>query len=713
MLPTATYEAYNTFGGKSLYYGTEGGNTVSGTSRAVKVSFQRPLAQVGAHLNWFTGPDIDLLQWLEKQGYDVAYTDDVQLQSHPQELLNHKVDVISGHSEYWSEGQFKAFLAAREAGVNIASFSANTAYWKVRYEDSNNTLVCYKTVEGSGSTGNGSVSENDWGPDGIKGTADDALGPDGKAGTADDNPQNATTTFRDNGAPPGDPSAPPGGRVGPDMPENQLFGVMYVGDNDSQDYPLTVPPGNANEEFASNRIWRNTGISGNSTTSIGSGLVGWEWDAIPTQAQYLSHEPKGVKSIYATNVQVSKTNSWILDEGRLRNTEPPPGQPGKVGGVTYTASSGAEVFASGTMQWAYGLSSEADERIQQATYNVFSDMGVQPNTAEEGLHLDPAGKNRAPNGGFTISQNPAKTNTSITFDASASHDPDGTIAKYEWDLDGNGSYETNTGSKATVAHTYSAEGEYTVGLRVTDNGGATGTAVQTLTIINNLPPTASFIATPSVQKKGEPISFSGAGSSDPDGTIAKYEWDFDGNGTYETNGGSNPVISHSYSTPGAYTVGLRVTDNGGKTATTTRPVSINSGEVSKYSDSVLATAGLAHYWRMGETSGSSFADSAGSSPATTFGGPTLGVPGGVSNDPDRAAEFDGVDDAAKAAIDLSGTHAATVEFWLKWDNYANDDRLAMEFTNNFNEAARRLHRRPERTAVRRHFRRRHRQRQRP
>jgi YD repeat-containing protein len=685
VLPVATYEAYNIFGGKSLYYGTEGGNTVSGTSRAVKVSFQRPLAQVGAHLNWFTGPDIDLLQWLEKQGYDVAYTDDVQLQNHPEELLNHRVDVISGHSEYWSEGQFKGFLAAREAGVNIASFSANTAYWKVRYEDNNNTLVCYKTVEGSGSTGNGSVSENDWGPDGIKGTADDALGLDGKAGTADDNPQNSTTTFRDNGAPPGDPSAPPGGRVGPDMPENQLFGVMYVGDNDAQDYPITVPPGNANEEFATNRIWRNTGISGNSTTTIGSGLVGWEWDAIPTQAQYLSHEPKGVKSLYATNVQVSKTNSWIQDEGRLRNTEPPPGQPGTVGGVTYTAASGAEVFASGSMQWAYGLSSEADERIQQATYNIFSDMGVQPNTAEEGLHLDPAGKNRAPNGGFTISQNPAKTNTSITFDASASHDPDGTIAKYEWDLDGNGTYETNTGSKATVTHTYSAEGEYTVGLRVTDNGGATGTAVQTLTIINNLPPTASFTATPSVQKKGEPISFSAAGSSDPDGTIAKYEWDFDGNGTYETNGGSNPVISHSYTTPGTYTVGLRVTDNGGKTATTTRPISINSGEVSKYSDSVLATAGLAHYWRMGETSGTSFADSAGSSPAGTFGEPTLGVPGGVANDPDRAAEFDGVNDAAKAAIDLSGTHAVTVEFWLKWANYANDDRLAMEFTNNFNE----------------------------
>ncbi|MDX6609099.1 MAG: hypothetical protein QOF85_1024 [Solirubrobacterales bacterium] len=687
VLPIDTYAAYNLFGGKSLYFGTEGENTVSGTSRAVKVSFDRPFSQAGAHLNWFTGPDLDLLAWLEKQGYDVAYTDDVQVATHPGELLNHEADVISGHSEYWTEQEFKAFKAARDASVNIASFSANTAYWKVRYEEGNRTLVCYKTVEGAGTSGSGSISDNDWGPDGIKGTADDALGLDGKAGTADDNPQNSTTTFRDNGAPPGDPGAPPGGRVGPDMPENQLFGVMYFGDNDSHDFPLTVPPGNANEEFAANRIWRNSGISENSTTNIGNSLVGWEWDAIPTQAQYLSRQPSGVKAVYGTNVQTVNTNSWLLDEGRLRNNEPPPGQPATVGGAQYRAASGAEVFASGSMEWSRGLSSEPDQRIQQATYNILSDMGVQPNTPEEELNLDPAGSNRAPNGGFTISQNPAKTATSIGFDASASHDPDGTIAKYEWDFDGNGTFETNSGTNPKVSHSYSAEGEYTVRLRVTDNGGATDTAVRTLTIINNLPPTASFTANPSVIVKGGEISFNGSGSSDPDGTIAKYEWDFDGNGTYETNGGSNPVIGHIYSTPGAYTVGLRVTDNGGKTATTTRPVSVNSGEVSEYSKSVLATSGLVHYWRMGEQSGSTFADSAGSSTSTTVGEPTLGVPGGVPNDPDRAAEFDGSNDAAKAAMDLSGTHAVTVEFWLKWSSFSNDDRLAMEFTTNFNEGS--------------------------
>jgi PKD repeat protein len=686
VLPITSYQAYNTFGGKSLYFGTEGGNTVSGTSRAVKVSFNRPFNRAGGEHDWLFGPDFNLLSWIESQGYDVSYTDDVQVSQEPSQLLQHDGLVISGHSEYWTRQQFNGVKAARDAGVNIASFSANTAYWQVRYEDGGRTLVCYKTVEGSGSAGSGSVSQNDWGPDGIKGTADDALGLDGTAGTADDNPQNSTTTFRDNGAPPGDPSAPAGGRVGPDMPENQLFGIMYVGDNDARGFPVTIPPGNANQEFAADRVWRNTGISENSTTNIGTLLVNWEWDAIPTQAQYLSRQPSGVKRLYATNVQTAPDNSWLQDEGRLRNTTPPPGQPGTVGAVRYTAPSGAQVFASGTMQWSRGLMNESDERIQQATYNVFSDMGIQPNTPSD-VTLDPGGSNKAPNGGFTISPNPSKTATSITFNASASNDPDGAIAKYEWDLDGDGDFETNSGTNPIVTHSYAAEGTYNVRLRVTDNGGATDLAAQTLTIIDNQPPTASFTATPNVSIKNEPIAFNGAGSTDPDGTIAKYEWDFDGNGSYETNGGASPTINHTFTTPGSYTIGLRVTDNGGKTATTTRPVGINSGEISKYTDSVLATPGLRHYWRMGETAGPSFADSKGSSPATSAGEPTFGVPGGVAEDPDRAAEFDGVNDSASAAINLAGSNTATVEFWLNWSNYSNDDRLAMELTSNFNDVA--------------------------
>ena len=83
IIPTATYQAYNNWGGKSLYFDKNGGpNTVSGTGRAVKVSFNRPQDNA-EDLNRFFGPDLDLVAWLEEQGYDVSYTDDVPGRAQP------------------------------------------------------------------------------------------------------------------------------------------------------------------------------------------------------------------------------------------------------------------------------------------------------------------------------------------------------------------------------------------------------------------------------------------------------------------------------------------------------------------------------------------------------------------------------------------------------------------------------------------------------
>jgi YD repeat-containing protein len=688
VIPTADYEAYNTWGGKSLYYDKLGGaETISGTARAVEVSFDRPLDESNNDRNRIFGPDFDTIYWLEKQGYDVSYTDDVSVHQNGQQLREHKVVVVPGHSEYWSGEEFNALKAARDAGTSIASFSANTAYWKVRYENNGRSLVCFKTVQGDGSGGSGAVTPNDWGPDGIARTADDALGLDGIAGTADDHPENSTTTFRDNGAPAGDPNAPPGGRVGPNTPENSLFGIMYVGDNENKSFPLTIPPADANNQYAGDRIWRNTGIPGNTTTKIGEEIVGWEWDAVPTQAQYLAQEPAGVKILSGTNVDKlgGTENSWLIDEGRQRTNFPPAGQSGIVGAAKYTAPSGALVFASGTMRWTRGLSGpEEDPRIEQATYNVLSDMGAQPNTPE-GITLDPAGSNKAPTAAFSLSPNPVGFNTTVTFNGSSSTDPDGKVAKYEWDLDGNGTYETNSGTNPQTTRKYTSDATIDVRLKVTDNGGATDTTVRTLTVIGNQPPTASFTAVPNPVIQGLQASFNASGSSDPDGKIAKYEWDLDGNGTYEKNTGTTATTTATYSTPGTVQVGLRVTDNGGKTAITTVPLTVSIAGVSSYPDAVKDTPGLVHYWRMDEKAGPTFADSVAASGATALGGPTFGVTGAIAGDPDLAARFDGLDDAAQAKVDLSGVSTITVEFWLYIDSYTNDDALALELTENFNQ----------------------------
>jgi PKD repeat protein len=685
VVPTADYQAYNNWGGKSLYFDKNGGaNTVTGTDRAAKVSFNRPYDNAELQLNRFFGPDYDMIVWLEQQGYDVSYTDDVAVSQNPNSLKQHRIVTTAGHSEYWTAEEYHGFKAARDAGVNVASFDSNTAYWKVRLEDGGRTLVCYKTVQGTGATGNGSATPNDPGPDGVVGTADDALGADGIAGTADDHPENSTTTWRDNGAPNGDSNAPPGGRVGPNEPENSLWGNMYVGDNDSNSWPLSVTASNASGEFSGDRIWRNTGIPTNVTTNIGTNLVGWEWDAVPTQAQYLAFQPSGVKRLSSTNV-TNAGDSWLLDEGRLRATTPPPGQPATVNAVKYRAASGAWVFAAGTNQWSLGLD---DHRISQATYNIFSDMGVQPVTPDPSIVIDAATAGQPPVASFTAPSGTVNTGVPITFDASASSDSDGTIVKYEWDLDGDGTYETNTGTTKTATKTYTTEGSVDVHLKVTDNSGNTDFTTRTITLVSNIPPTASFTASPNPAVVGQTVAFNAAASSDPDNTIVKYEWDLDGNGTYETNTATTKTTSKTYTTAGTYNVGLRVTDNGSpvKTATTTVPVTVNSGGVSSYGDNVLLTPGLQDYWRMGETAGPTLADSKGTVPATVTGG-TFGVPGGPAFDPNTAISFNGAGNFGRADLDLSNRSAITVEFWLKWNAFSNDDSLAMEFTSNFNDNA--------------------------
>jgi YD repeat-containing protein len=701
-LPTATYQAYNSFNGHSLYrFNSAGFQTITGTSRAVKVSFERPYVNDYNDANWFLKGDFPMVAWLEREGYDVDYTESTSVDSNPGQLLNHKTLVFSGHDEYWSEAEMNGYKAARDAGVNIASFSGNTAYWKVRYEDGGRTLVCYKAVEGTkeGSVPDGSKGVNDWGPDGIKGTKDDALGLDGKAGTADDNPKYATTTWRDDGAPPGNPNAPAGGRVGPNEPENSLLGSMYVGDNDNFDYPLTIPATNGADEFAGDRIWRNTGISQTESTTINSKLNGWEWDSIPTQAQYLSREPSGVKRVSSTDVGTAPSPpEWIQDEGLLYSTTPPPGQPTAVSAVKYKAASGALVFAAGTIQWSWGLAPHyldkpsesyedppvdlSDPRIQQATYNIFADGGVEPLTPV-GVVID---GNEPPEASFTVTPNPTSAGSLVTFNASGTTDSDGSIVKYEWDLDGNGTYETNTGSTPTASKTYANAEEVNVGLRVTDNGGATDQAVRTLVVSNgtpgNIAPKAAFTISPNPAPLETLVTFNGSASSDPDGSIVKYEWDLDGNGTYETNTGSTPTASRSYSSEGDRQISLRVTDDGSGIATVTHALVVGKG--SAYRAEVIATPGLHNYWRLGEKSGSTFADAVGSSPATAQGGFALGTTGALEGDLDTAATFDGATGAASANVDLSGTSQLTVEFWLNWATYANDDDLALELTPNFN-----------------------------
>lgn len=161
----------------------------------------------------------------------------------------------------------------------------------------------------------------------------------------------------------------------------------------------------------------------------------------------------------------------------------------------------------------------------------------------------------------------------VVFDATASTDPDGTIVSYDWDMNNDGTFEV-LNSTPTQNANYQSGGLYTIVVRVTDNDGASDTA--TVSVNVNNPPTANLVANPeSGNVLDTMFSFDATGSTDTDGTIVSYDWDMDGDGTYETiNAGNNR--GRNFNTGGIHTVSVRVTDNDGASDTATVTVDVNN-----------------------------------------------------------------------------------------------------------------------------------------
>jgi PGF-CTERM protein len=179
--------------------------------------------------------------------------------------------------------------------------------------------------------------------------------------------------------------------------------------------------------------------------------------------------------------------------------------------------------------------------------------------------------NTGPQPSVSVSPENPTVGSSITFDASDSTDPDGSIVSYDWDLTGDGSADA-TGE--TVSYTYSGGGDYDVTLTLTDDDGATATTTTTVTARDpNTGPEASFTVTPNSPEVGSTIAFDASGSTDPDGTITSYEWDLFDDGSVDATGSTASV---AYSEAGEYTVSLVVSDDDGATAETTRVVAVNA-----------------------------------------------------------------------------------------------------------------------------------------
>jgi hypothetical protein len=140
-VPVNTWEAYNGWGGKSLYpFSSSQGR------QAIRVSFDRPFAWSLPGGQGPLGWELPLVRFIERRGYDVSYESDVATNRDPISLLRHRLVVVAGHDEYWTKRMRDGFEAARDAGVNLAFMGANDGYWQIRLQDRGRTIFTYKSM---------------------------------------------------------------------------------------------------------------------------------------------------------------------------------------------------------------------------------------------------------------------------------------------------------------------------------------------------------------------------------------------------------------------------------------------------------------------------------------------------------------------------------------------------------------------------------------
>ncbi|HMF95572.1 MAG TPA: Ig-like domain-containing protein [Vicinamibacterales bacterium] len=406
-----TWQAYNQYGGHSLYLGTP--------TRGYKVSYNRPFATRGQSSGYGTSnylfyAEYPMIRWLESNGYNVKYQSGVDTDRFGTSLTGAarpRVLMTVGHDEYWSEGMRDAVEAARGAGVNIAMFTGNEVFWKTRWEASiDGTATPYRTLVTYKETHENKVFD-----------------------PAD--PPTWTGTWRDpRFSPPAD-----GGR-----PENSLTGQLFTVNRGTA--AITVPG-----VYAPLRFWRNTAIAAlgpNQSITLAQDTLGYEWDEDLDNG----FRPAGSFQLSATVVNVPE---HVQDMG---STYLPGTATHHVS--MYRHSSGALVFGAGTVQWAWGLdtnhdtdqdfgSATPDPNIRQATLNLLADMGAQPATIQGSLIPAIASTDTtAPDSAITAPSPAASipAGTIVTVTGTATDVGGGVVAGVEVSTDGGTSWRRATGT---------------------------------------------------------------------------------------------------------------------------------------------------------------------------------------------------------------------------------------------------------------------------
>ena len=464
-----TWQAYNQYGGYCTYGRVNPGNPrgIGIPPRAYKVSYNRPLKTRDYRaVNMVFNAEYPCVRWLEANGYDVAYFTGVDSDRRGEEIRKHRLFLSVGHDEYWSLEQRRHVEAARDVGVHLAFFSGNEVFWKTRWEPSvdgeqvpHRTLVTYKETHDNAK---------------IDPVADVWTG-----------------TWRDSR--PFNPEGP--------QPENALTGTIFTV-NAWRNDPLIVPA-----KYAALRFWRNTEVAklkpGERAVLL-KGLLGHEWDEDLDNG----FRPPGLFHLSETtvdNVPYIQDQGTVYDSGTAthhltlyRRKTPKRAQQSSNKGGDLESPSGALVFGAGTVQWAWGLDAHhdtetgipperanpsstrvgvdpngPDRNIQQATINLFADMGVQPQTLQEDL---------TPASASTDEQPPTSTvhlpadGTALPLDtltiSGTAQDADGQVAGVEVSVDNGANWHPTIGCETWSYEWLPAQpGVVTILSRAVDDSG--------------------------------------------------------------------------------------------------------------------------------------------------------------------------------------------------------------------------------------------------
>ncbi len=273
-----------------------------------------------------------------------------------------------------------------------------------------------------------------------------------------------------------------------------------------------------------------------------------------TQAVQVGSLNQAPSAVWAATPSNPAVNEWVKFDATA-STDPD----GSI--VSYVWNFGDGTTDTGSVAW-HRFSTSGSYLV---TLTVTDDDGAT-DVATATVQIGPS--NQSPVAAFGYSPTNPLVNAWVQFDASASADPDGSIASYAWNF---GDGTTDTGS--VVWHRFTGGGSYYVTLTVTDNDGATNTIARTVVVgAANAAPTAAFSYLPTAPTIGEWVRFDGTSSTDTDGTISSYRWSF-GDGTSPV---TDPVVYHQFTGAGSYSVSLTVTDDDGATNTKTQVVSVGS-----------------------------------------------------------------------------------------------------------------------------------------